>query len=253
LSWKVAFGEPWQTADVTRERTHSSPETARTIDGEAKRYLVPARETPATSLSPTGDTTIDNSIPRAYACRKRHPFASHMLLGMNDPVAGIRELFADAARKLELAAAKDELLVQLTQRRRVLVLARSPVMVPLGRVWRLGVFLLGRDVSVYATGSITRVTDTTRPTYQSLSVEERRAYRMMAVRSGLPRDETVNFNATPIELDAAQLRTAIGPLFLRDDEPFVRWSQNRTDDSAPRLDSYLRDRVELLADPPDGT
>lgn len=175
-----------------------------------------------------------------------------MLLGMNDPVAGIREMFADAVRELESAQAKDELLAELTERRRLLTLARPPVLVSLGRVWRLGVFLLGRDLAVYATGSITRATDTGRPTFQSSSVEERRAYRVMAVRSGLPRGETVNFNATPIALDAEELRATSGPLFLRGGEAFVRWSQNRTDDSAPRLDSYLRDRVGLLADPPEG-
>lgn len=176
-----------------------------------------------------------------------------MLLGMNDPAAGIREMFADAAGELESAAAKDELLAQLIERSRLLGLTRPPVLSPIGRVWRLGVFLLGRDRTVYATGSITRVTDTGRPTDQSPSVEERRAYRVMAVRSGLPKGQTVNFNATPIELDAAQLRTTSGPLFLRGDEPFVRWSHSHADDSAPRLDSYLRDRVSLLTNPPEGS
>ncbi len=127
------------------------------------------------------------------------------------------------------------------------------MMVPLGRVWRLGVFLLGRDATVYAMGSITRVTETTRPTHQSLSVEERRAYRVMAVRSGLPQGETVDFDAAPIELDPARLKAATSPLFLRDDAPLVRWSHAPGSGSTMRLDSYLRDRVGLLTDPPEGS
>ncbi|MEO6944000.1 MAG: hypothetical protein ABI053_04725 [Lacisediminihabitans sp.] len=171
---------------------------------------------------------------------------------MNDPIAALHETFAAAANELAAARAKDELLAELAQRRRLLTLVRPPVMVPLGRVWRLGVFLLGHDATVYATASLTRVTDTGRPTFQSAAVEKRRAYRVTAMRSGLPKGEAVNFDTTVIELDAAQLRASTGPLFLRGDKPFVRWSLSQSDDSALALDSYLRDRVSLLVDPPEG-
>jgi hypothetical protein len=158
---------------------------------------------------------------------------------------------ADAARQLEDAGAKDELLADLTQRRRLLGLARPPIFVLRGRVWRLGVLLLSHDQAMYATGTITRATDTGRPTYQSASVEERREYRATAVRSGLPMGETVNFDAPPIELDAAALGQTDGPLFLRDDLPLVRWSHTSGDASAMPLEDYLRDRVELLVHPPE--
>lgn len=175
-----------------------------------------------------------------------------MLLGMNDPVAGIRGMFAEAARELELAQAKDELLAELTTRRLMLGLVRPPVLKPLGRVWRLGVLLLAHDGAVFATGTITRVTETNRPTFQSLAAEERRSYRALAVRSGLPMGETVNFNAEAIVLEETALSEADGPLFLRDGEPFVRWSHSLGSEVTMNLNDYLRDRVELLTDPPAG-
>lgn len=171
---------------------------------------------------------------------------------MSDGVAGIREAIADAARQLSEACAKDELLADLTQRKRLLGLVRPPVFVPRGRVWRLGVLLLDQAGTLYATGTITRATETGRPTYQSASVEERREYRATAVRSGLPAGETVNFNARPIELDDAILIDTNGPLFLRDGLPFVRWSHAFGDASAMPLEDYLRDRVDLLVHPPEG-
>ena len=171
---------------------------------------------------------------------------------MSDGVADIREAMADAARRLSEAGAKDELLADLTQRKRLLGLVRPPVFVPRGRVWRLGVLLLDQAGTLYATGTITRATETGRPTYQSASVEERREYRATAVRSGLPAGETVNFNARPIELDDAILIDTNGPLFLRDGLPFVRWSHAFGDASAMPLEDYLRDRVDLLVHPPEG-
>lgn len=171
---------------------------------------------------------------------------------MSDAVAVIQEAIAAASRELEAAGAKDELLAEYTERRLLFVLARPPVLRPLGRVWRLGVLLLDRTPTLYATATITRATETGRPTYQSASVEKRREYRTIAARSGLPTGETVNFNAPPIELDAAALREADGPLFLRGDLPFVRWSPGLGDATAMPLNNYLRDRVGLLTHPPEG-
>jgi hypothetical protein len=171
---------------------------------------------------------------------------------MNEPVAAIRDALADTVRRLEQAGAKDELLAELTTRRLMLGLVRPPVLKPLGRVWRLGVLLLARDGAVYATGSVTRATETNRPTYQSLAAEERRSYRALAARSGLPMGETVNFNAPEIALDEATLRNSTAPLFLQDDQPFVRWSHSLGGEVTMSLENYLRDRVDLLVHPPEG-
>lgn len=171
---------------------------------------------------------------------------------MNDPITGIREALSQAVALLDQAGARDEALAQFVAPRRRLGFTRPAVMLPLGRVWRLGALLLDRDATLYATGSITRVTEPVRPNYQSLSAEERRGYRAAALKGGFPQGETVNFDATAVELDAAQLRSGRGPLFLRSDRALVRWSPSISDDAAVDLDAYLSDRVRLLVDPPEG-
>ena len=47
-------------------------------------------------------------------------------------------------------------------------------------------------------------------------------------------------------------RQDVRPLVLRDDEVLVRWSPAQPDALTP-LDAYLRDRVDLLVHPPEGT
>ena len=61
------------------------------------------------------------------------------------------------------------------------------------------------------------------------------------------------FGGRAVELEAMALNQAAGPLFLRDGEPFVRWSYSLGGEMTMNLNDYLRDRVELLADPPEGT
>lgn len=170
---------------------------------------------------------------------------------MTEP-ADIRGLLTDAAGELEAAEAKTELLAELTERRRLLGLVRPLVLKPIGRVWRLGVLLLDRDGTAYATGEITRATETGRPTFQSPGAEQRRSYRALALRSGLPQGETVNFNARSIDLDPEALHASASPIVLRDDKPFVRWSHSLGGEMSLPLDAYLRDRVDLLAHPPEG-
>ncbi|WP_349899239.1 hypothetical protein [Parafrigoribacterium soli] len=166
--------------------------------------------------------------------------------------ADIRGLLVDAVAELEAARAKTELLAELTERRRLFGLVRPLVLKPIGRVWRLGVLLLARDGSVFATGEITRAMQTGRPTFQSPGAEQRRSYRALALRSGLPEGETVNFNATAITLETEALRDSTAPLYVRGDEPFVRWSHSLGGEMSMPLDAYLRHRVELLTHPPEG-
>lgn len=171
---------------------------------------------------------------------------------MTQPVVAVREALGDAVRRLLEADAKTELLAEFGERRRLLGLVREPVLKPVGRVWRLGVLLLGRDGALYASGEITRATETGRPTYQSPGAEQRRRNRALALRSGLPKGEAVNFGATPIAIEEAALRADTAPLFLRDDEPCVRWSHSLGGEMTMPLVAYLRDRVELLVHPPEG-
>lgn len=115
-------------------------------------------------------------------------------------------------------------------------------MVPLGRVWRLGVFLLGVDGTLYATGHTTRAVDPKHPGYQSISAEERRDYRAAAFRGAFATGETVNFDAELIARDVE----AESPLVLRGGQALVRWRANAPDDALAPFASYLAERVELL-------
>jgi hypothetical protein len=165
-------------------------------------------------------------------------------------VARIREQLADAVRRLEAAETRDEALAEFVPRHKRMLITREAVLRPIGRVWRLGVLLLERDGTLRATGAITRALEPGRPAYQSQSAEARREYRAAAMRGHFPAGETINYDTAPIFLDANALAASAGPLLLRDGRALVRWSP--TVDGTVEFDAYLRERVGLLTDPPQG-
>jgi hypothetical protein len=159
----------------------------------------------------------------------------------------IRSSLERAVAELEAAGVADEALAVFTTAKRILFVQRAPVMLPLGRVWPLGVLLLGRDGSLHATGTITRAVPPGYPGYQSPGVEVRRGYRAAAHAGRFVEGDTVNFDTTEILID--EVDDASTPLFVDGDVARVRW--NRTNPSLSRpLDAYLADRVGLLVDPP---
>ncbi len=168
-------------------------------------------------------------------------------------LAGIRAQLDDARNRLSVAGARDEALAEFVPPHRVLsIFPKKAAMVPVGRVWRLGVFLLDRDGRLYATGSTTRAVPPGHPGHQSVSAESRREYRAAAFRGPFPPGETINFDARPIELDGDALQSSRGPLFLRNGSSWVRWSASAGDDAAMAFPAYLAERVDLLLNPPDG-
>lgn len=171
---------------------------------------------------------------------------------MDEALETVRALLADARHTLETADARDEALGEYVQPKPVLGIRRDATMRHHGRVWRLGVLLLGREEGLWATGSITRVTEPGRPQWQSNSAEIRRAYRAAANKGHFPAGETVNHGAVPIPLDETLAAGTHSPLFVRDGVPVVRWSPAAGDDGAIPLRDYLADRVELLVHPPQG-
>lgn len=160
---------------------------------------------------------------------------------------------ADAVSELQRAGIAPEALASLVpERRALLVLRRAAVMRPLGDVWRLGSLLLGVDGSLYAVGRATRAAERGRTGYQSVSREERRDIAAAALRGGYPSGTAVNFDATPLPLDAAGLR-ALGaeqPIGLQDGEVRVRWRAGASLQGAPALESYIAERADLLIHPP---
>ncbi len=191
-----------------------------------------------------------------------------------DHLQAARAAVSRAVDRLSAAGARDEVLASLVHRR-----IRGDAFVAIERVWRLGVLLLGRSGALYATGTTFRIDELTFDNHQSNLASARREYRAAALRAGFPPGETINFDARPIELDAALADAALrdaalrdaalpdaglrdaalpdagpsasaGPLILGPGGVQVRWS--RTSDAFAPFDSYLAERAELLADPPAG-
>jgi hypothetical protein len=172
----------------------------------------------------------------------------------DDPVIDrLRRELAGAVAALEQGGARDEALAEFVPPRRVLLVNRQAAMRPVGRVWRLGVFLLDRAGRLYAVGATTRAVPPGYPGYQSVSAEHRRDHRAAAFRGPFDQGETVNFDAHEIVLDAEILRSSTGPLFLRGDSAFVRWSVTAPDDAAIPFAAYIAERADLLIHPPAGS
>lgn len=166
-------------------------------------------------------------------------------------IARIAALAGEAVAALRASAARSEVLADLEPERRVLGITRAARMVPRGRVWRLGVLLLDDAGGVFAAGRVVRAERPARRSVPANAVAEQRALRAAAVKSGIPEGETVNFDASPIDVAELERAGASGPLVLRDGEVLVRWSPAQPD-ALTALDRYLADRVELLASPPSG-
>jgi hypothetical protein len=171
--------------------------------------------------------------------------------GGDDAVAQrLHALLAEVVGRLEESGARTEARASFESRRSILGIRRGPVMVPLGRVWRLGVLLLDADGRLFETGSVTRAIEPGRVTNQSPRAEERRDYRRAAFNGRFDEGDTVNYDTTPIDLSADALRASAGTVQLRGDTVMVRWNTLPGDAALTPLGPYLRERAELLTAPP---
>lgn len=161
------------------------------------------------------------------------------------PAAELRELLAHTVAALEAAGAHDEALGRWEHSRGVFGIGASDSLVPAGRAWRLGVLLLARDGSLFATGEVTRAIQPGRAAVnRSSQGEQRRAVRAIAARGNFPRGEVINHGWQPIALDDASLSAGSGPLSVRDGVVLVRF--DTPDLSVAPIDRYLADRVGIL-------
>lgn len=167
-------------------------------------------------------------------------------------IARIRRAITDAVGRLTAEGVPDEALAAFVPPRRRFLLPRKARMVPLGRVWRLGVFLLDREGVLYQAGTTTRAVPPGHPGHAAVETEKRRVYRAAAHQGPFAPGETVNFHATVIDLDPESLRLAEGPLFLSDGGALVRWGPPGGHETAWPFDAYLAERIEFLAHPPEG-
>ncbi|MCS5733696.1 hypothetical protein [Herbiconiux daphne] len=164
--------------------------------------------------------------------------------------ARLQQLLAAVVRSLEASGARTEALGSFEARRAILGIRRSPAMVPVERVWRLGVLLLDAQGRLFEIGAVTRAVEPGRVTNQSARAEERRDYRRAAFNGRFDEGDTVNYDAVAVPLDAASLRAGDGVLRLRGDTVFVRWNKRAGDDALAELGPYLIERAALLTAPP---
>jgi len=153
-------------------------------------------------------------------------------------------LLEGTARRLEERGARDEALGGFERTRGILGIGRRVVLASHGRVWRLGVLLLGHDRRLYAAGSVTRAVEPRHPNYQSLSGEERREIRRIALESGFAHGEVINFEVEELALDEESLRRGSGPLVLDGERLLVQWAPGQ---GFVPLAPYLEERGRLLS------
>jgi hypothetical protein len=169
---------------------------------------------------------------------------------MTNAPASVRATIASAITELRSSGARTETLAEYRPAHRVLLIPWPAKFVMVCPVWRLGVVLLTRDGALFATGAVTRARDPKHPNYTSVSGEERRELREAARKAGFSNHDTLNFDALPLPLDDTLGK--LGPLVLRDGELTVSWNASRSPETLRPFASYLRERVELAAAPPEG-
>lgn len=164
----------------------------------------------------------------------------------------LRVALVQAVTRLEEAGARDEALAELVEARRVMLVKRDAVLRQTRRAWRLGALMLGRDGTLYATGSLVRAREFGVRNHQSQSAEERRDLRAAALRGKFAPGETVNHGWRELALDVDAVRSGDGPLLFRPDGTLgVRWNAALGDASVREVTAYLDERVALLVAPPD--
>jgi hypothetical protein len=154
---------------------------------------------------------------------------------------------------------------------------RRAKLVHTGEVWRLGIFLITRDGILLRAGDNTRVVETAHIPHVSTYRTQRHVLMDAAFRGGFPAGSVVNFNASPLPLDASSLNasslnasslnasslnasstsasTPDAPsraLFARGPHAYVRWRARASDAEAMRFADYMTERLELLLNPPKG-
>lgn len=166
--------------------------------------------------------------------------------------ARLEQLLRRTVQTLEASGARTEALASYEPRRSILGVRRSPVMVPVERVWRLGVLLLDEQGRLFTIGSVTRAVDPGRVTNQNPRFEERRDYRRAAFQGKFERGDTVNWDAEEVALDPESLRERTGAVQLGADGEsiLVRWNKQAGADGLTDLAGYLAERAELLTAPP---
>lgn len=152
----------------------------------------------------------------------------------------LRDLGARVAERLDAAGVPDEQLAELDPPRRIGPVTRRARFRGVGRAWRLGAVLVGRDGSMWATGAVTRAVEP-RPfgSDKTLAGNERRELQHLAARAFRTGD-TVNHGHRELTIGAADDTVTVVD---RDGRLILRLPNADVD-----LAEYLDDRVQLAVD-----
>ncbi|WP_066043953.1 hypothetical protein [Herbiconiux solani] len=164
--------------------------------------------------------------------------------------AALAAILSGTVAALEASGARTEALASFEERRAILGVRRSPVMVARGRVWRLGVLLLDAAGGLHTIGRVTRAIEPGRVTNQSARAEERRDYRRAAFAGKFAEGDTVNFDTGEVDLAVPAIRAGTGVLSLAGDTVMVRWNLQPGAVGTTPLEPYLTERAALLTAPP---
>lgn len=150
----------------------------------------------------------------------------------------LEALLRTAVEELDAGGVVDEALAELRPARRLGPITTPVRFVSVGRAWRLGEILLGRDARLYSTGSVTRaITPKDFAANKSPAEETRRELQRAAVRSRFTHGDTLNFGFTPLTLGEGALRENGGEFILRLAQADVP------------LETYLADRIRFAITP----
>ncbi|MCF8546620.1 MAG: hypothetical protein K9G02_01715 [Microbacteriaceae bacterium] len=135
----------------------------------------------------------------------------------------------------------------------VLGLPRRGRFVKIGEVWRLGVFLVGKEGTLFRAGETVRSESVQIASHNSAYKAERSEYAYAAFRAGYKPGTVVNFGASRINIDVESFASGTGPLFVRGRSTFVRWRRGIADDEAVLFKENMIERLGLLVNPPAGS
>ncbi|GGA60048.1 hypothetical protein GCM10011490_07740 [Pseudoclavibacter endophyticus] len=168
-------------------------------------------------------------------------------------VGEARAAVADACALLNDAGIEPDPLAAYVPERRILgVFPREARLRREGDGWRLGVLVLSTTGDVLIGARTTRARRPERVGYAAESARERDVLRHAAYRARVPEGVTVHVDGTAVDLeDLAASGGGYEPLALRRDGIVVRWAPAAPLHAALPLDTYLAERAQLLARPPE--
>ncbi len=173
---------------------------------------------------------------------------------------GFTQAITASVQRLREARVPGEVLAEFVpHRRRFFVFRKAPTFRRVAQVWRVGALLLTEQGDVYAVGRTVRAAKRTRLGVTSEALESRRDLAGYAFDAGFPEGTEVNFDAMCIydaaATEAAPLVDTLKahpelPLAVVDGELRVLWRRGADPHTAPPLEKYLAERVDLMIHTP---